>query len=226
MQIVSIAIPIYDAYRSAEYNKRASSTASEFSVKSKEHYNMSALELQISDNIEPLLEWSSKRDFTAENIVFLMTVRDFKKKWSDVEKTSFLASPAKARQCFEEAGLIYFNLVNPTTAQFNINIASATRFQLDCVFSSLLTAARPDEETKPLRTEEDVIAPWSDMLRLPTTLTRFDLLEEIDRIYQTYSSDGATDVPTRPVPPSFNVDVFDKAVKSIKYLVFTNSWTR
>ena len=68
------------------YSTKPPSTSSSSSASSKEVYSMASLEMQISKNLDPLLKWASEKEFSAENIVFLRAVRDFKKKWTMIAK--------------------------------------------------------------------------------------------------------------------------------------------
>ncbi len=217
MQLVSIVIPILDARKQATYNKRASSIFSDTSSKTRDQYSMSALELLVEHNIEPLLEWTAKREFTAENIVFLKTVRDFRRKWRLAAQDGELSS-SQLRERFEEAGHIFYNLVNPHTALFNINIDSVTYYKLESMFSSLFNI------TQDVQKKSNAIAPWGDSEN--RSISKVRLVDDVDRLYHSQVTGIELSVSSNSIPAEFNISVFDRAFTSIKYLVFTNSWVK
>ena len=247
IQLVSIFIPIYDARKSKQLRCQTESLYSSSTTKSKDQYCMSALEAQINEDIDSLLIWTSKREFTAENVVFLKAVRDFKRKWATEEAGGRALSTEQIRQRYEEAGLIFFNLVNPNTARFNINIDSVTYRQLESVFSALAT---PDTSPSTPGGGNNLVCPWNDDFQRLTEIatsgtdSETKLVDEVKNTYQsqvlsvelkdrgslgvssTDSSVGSPTVPSSLVPSAFNLTVFDRAYASIRYLVFTNSWVK
>lgn len=86
MQLVSILFPLLGTRRHVNIDKKGRDSLDGQSMssqeKNKDIYSMASLEMQISKNVDPLLRWAAQKEFTAENIVFLRAVRDFKKKWS------------------------------------------------------------------------------------------------------------------------------------------------
>ena len=243
IQLVSIFIPIHDARKIKQLRSRTTSLYSNSTTKSRDQYSMSALEAQISEDIDSLLIWTSKREFTAENIVFLKAVRDFRRKWATEEAKGRPLSTEQIRQRYEEAGLIFFNLVNPNTARFNINIDAVTYRQLESAFSALVT---PDISPN-APGGGNLICPWNDDFQRLTETARSSsgsetkLVDEAKNTYQSQvlsvemkdrgnSEDSPTimpsTLPTAMVPPAFDPAVFDRAYASIRYLVFTNTWVK
>ncbi|KAJ9667215.1 hypothetical protein H2201_002736 [Coniosporium apollinis] len=243
MQSSLIFFPLLDARKGQKYNRRMSDRYSTETRKltmpdnhkNRDLYSMAALEVQIAKNIEPLLRWSARKEFTAENIVFLKTVRDFKRKWQMATKKGPLDNEQSQEQ-YAEAALIYFTLVHPSTAMFNINIDSRTYNDLAAVFADvqyepLLEASSPKSD--------NVVTPWNDGL-FSSQSDEHNLLNDVDRKYpmpvteitlsemgtSSASTAGTADTSALKIPIGFSVDVFDRAYESVKYLVFTNTWTR
>ena len=184
---------------------------------------MGALDVVLDKNIEPLLQWAARREFTAENIVFLKAVRDFKRKWYAVANTE-ITNDSLRLELFEDASYIYFSCVDHVTAAFNINVESKIYNKLKHIFSGVRVSDRaldsstsghseicPFDDLRPFATEMSIKGSGAlpDAYALPTT--------EIESI-----------TPGRPisVPEEFNMYVFDEAFRSVKYLVFTNTWQR
>ena len=243
IQLVSIFVPIHDARKIKQLRHKTSSLYSNSTTtsKSKDQYSMSALEAQINEDVDSLIIWTSKREFTAENVVFLKAVRDFRRKWTSEEADGRTLSTAQIRQRYEEAGLIFFNLINPNTARFNINIDSVTYRQLEAAFSALAT---PDPC---LNTpgSENLVCPWNnDLQRLTETAmhgseSNTKLVDEVKNTYQSQvtavemrdrsclgQKPGSAGSPTSMVPATFGTSIFDRAYASIRYLIFTNSWVK
>ena len=211
---------------------------------------MSSLELQIERNIAPLLTWAAQKEFTAENVVFLRSVRDFKKKWERMANWSAASGrPMDHRDLYEEAGFIFFTLVNPSTAKFNINIDSRTYSELTQKFSGLQYEPFEDDWSKSSKSSKhrsvNEITPWADTSA--TELTALpesnNLNSDVDKLYPvpvteiSVSEGGSKASPSASsfassiakavtVPVDFSADIFDTAYESVKKDVFLNTWTK
>ena len=228
MQIVSIVIPLYDARKTKSMTRRASSIYSTSSSKSKDQYSMAALELQIQKNAEPLLRWASQKEFTAENVVFLKAVRDYKKKWQLAAKRSELF-PLQLRERYEEAALIYFALVNPSTARFNINIDYRIYGELEDMFRHLIFEPYMDDVSSRASSKrtENIVTPWADVIRPGLSVSSERLVHDVDRLYPTPVTEiEMMSGSDQKIPANFTIEVFDKAYDSVKYLVYTNTWVK
>ena len=213
-------------------------SSSSSSTSSKEVYSMAALETQISKNLDPLLKWASEKEFSAENIVFLRAVRDFKKKWTMIAKQEQqrlrprplrrplgrsranyttlslrrddglpdtpngatiddrCLAPELRRERYEDAASIWFRLVNPLTARFNINIDYRTYSDLEAAFHGLrwrpFCSSDADDcgATSSSRSDksDNVVAPWdgyeSDFPRRPRGAAAAAPLSDGDRLYK------------------------------------------
>lgn len=238
MQAVTMIFPLVDVYRSRSAT-RAGTVSSSASwtndlSKNRDSYSMASLELQLERNIEPLLKWTAERDFTAENILFLKAVRDMKRRWGPL-----LALPESPechiRGMYKEAAMIYFVLVNPHTAQFNINIDYKTLRDLATIFNGVEYCS-PEGSTSSRSSQSDnVVTPWSDSR--PTAPTTLDVLKlEVQAQMSMVQVPPVDERSLSPfplyapnglcVPPTFSIHVFDRAYDIVKQDVFHNSWMR
>ncbi|KAF2024142.1 hypothetical protein EK21DRAFT_79323 [Setomelanomma holmii] len=203
-----------DSLTSTQSSMSGKSTTVVFSKELKSKASMQALEFSIQHSIEPLIAWAAAREFTAENIIFLREVRNFKKKWSPLNTVS----TAQRRQMFNEASLIFFTLINPFTAESPINIEYKIFKKLQATFAGvefdpyMPRSKTPDNLKSPIL-RENVVCPWEDTLSRPTS---------IDSNHTTSSTSSTRSI----VPSEFTDEIFDAAFESIKYLVFTNTWPR
>jgi hypothetical protein len=199
-------------------------------------YSMASLEMHLSKNLDPLLRWACEKDHTAENIVFLRAVRDFKKKWTAAEKRAKLTDQ-QLRDRFEDAAFIWFKLVNPLTAQFNININYQIYSELEQIFNGLMYEPHDHMESNMHIKSDNVIAPWADLENPPSGKSQASIecrLSDVDRLYilpitEIRSADGAGDYIDTLflcIPSAFSLEVFDKSYESVKIDVFRNTWSR
>jgi hypothetical protein len=173
MQFVSIFFPLWDAMKMRNLSRKlgsfgSSTTSLTPSTEEKNRtYSLASLDYQIENNIEPLLRWAAQKEFTAENIVFIRSVRDFKKKWLLLSKRGpgTALSHDQLRDRYEEAAVIYFTLVNPCTAKFNINIDHKTYMELQALFAGLKYEPFGDWDSASYKSStksENVVTPWAD----------------------------------------------------------------
>ncbi|KAF2492512.1 hypothetical protein BU16DRAFT_564963 [Lophium mytilinum] len=248
IQQVTFILPLWDAYKSALNPSRRTSTSSLTSHTShisssssatlKHKGSMQALEYVIKHNIEPLISWAARKEFTAENMVFLREVRNFRQRWDrSLEHPQHQTQPSPSslgkeidkqpkagpssitaqqrRQQFTEASLIFFTLINPFTAETPINIEYKVFRHLQSLFSSVVFDPYECDTISEHSKRENVVCPWEDdALMLGGLLGRADSVK---------SESG---MGIDHVPKDFEVGIFDAAFESIKYLVFTNTWPR
>ncbi|KAF2815611.1 uncharacterized protein BDZ99DRAFT_457588 [Mytilinidion resinicola] len=245
IQQVTIILPLWDAYKSALNPSRRTSTSSltshisaSSSATLKHKGSMQSLEFVIKHNIEPLITWAARREFTAENMVFLREVRNFRQRWEHISEyiqpqtqtppTSLgkqidgrteagpsTISAQQRRQQFTEASLIFFTLINPFTAETPINIEYKVFRHLQSLFSSVVFDPYECDAISEHSKRENVVCPWEDdALMLGGLLGRAESVK---------SESG---IGIEHVPKEFDVGLFDAAFESIKYLVFTNTWPR
>lgn len=115
---------------------------------------MSALEKTLQVNPTPLLMFSALKDFSGENISFLIHVRQWKANWaSGSSKAGFLRKPETSKphdealiaQQFKQAVGIYASFVSLRYSDFPINISSTHLRDLEAIFEQYasLVCAEP-----------------------------------------------------------------------------------
>jgi hypothetical protein len=212
-----------------------------------EMYEMTiaALENAIATNPLPLLQFAATKDFTAENILFLIQIRDWKSSWAS---STSPPTPHSRAILFRKAVEIYAQSVNEKTAVFPINIEGGIRSRLDALFESAVRklgdgirdgdALDPYNEITPfagIGGEGEVplspMTPGSPGSPVKSTWP-------LPSMPSTPKSGVSTEVEVRAyhpeidekiaggVPEEFDERVFDAAEKSIKYLVVTNTWRK
>lgn len=251
MQGVSIIIPIIDALRAKKVERKVAGSFSDSDSsihreKTRQDYSMASLEMQIEKNVDPLLRWAAQKEFTAENIVFLRAVRDFKRKWHVTAAHGFLTDD-QLRERYEEAARIYFTLVNPLTAKFNINLDYRTYNELEQMFAGLRYEPYSDDDSSVSKSSrsENVITPWADIEASSSSGSRVSGeaeaiigTDDVDKLYPLPITEIrlSAEAPRQPsfgvglphlhIPPAFSLQVFDKAYESVKHDVFLNTWVR
>lgn len=160
MQIVTIFFPIYEAYESyrhakmlrsftgeeskhlassvssGPFSQNTSRTSFGISTQSKEVYSMASLEKALAVNPMPLLHFAAGQDFTAENIIFLMRVKEWRQAWnrSPRQPGTREIDDAARSQLFRVAVDLYMTCVSDVTSEFPINVEGSVRTHLDSLF--------------------------------------------------------------------------------------------
>ncbi|KAF2138088.1 uncharacterized protein K452DRAFT_311865 [Aplosporella prunicola CBS 121167] len=232
-----ICFPIYDACRGMPYfssqTERNPSTASWTTNSSKEKvrqaYSIGALDECLEKNIEQLLEWSARRDFSAENIAFLRAVRDMKSKSRTraVDRGGVITHLI-FRERYEEAAIIFFKFIDPRTADIPLNISKRTVDGLRQWFKYVSYDSLDDDSSS-----KNDVAPFIDFNGdFPSASPNGEDIV-IDRLYPMPLTEivptGAIDDEGNTadtVPEGFNLDIFDDVYAQIRHLVYTNSWRR
>ncbi|KAF2433472.1 hypothetical protein EJ08DRAFT_54912 [Tothia fuscella] len=250
MQFVSVFFPLLDIYklksleRKFGRNRDSTHKGAAEGEKPQNPYSMATLELQLAKNPHHLLYWAYTKEFTAENILFLTAVRDFKRRWEQVAKHTENLSTVQLRERYEEAAVIYFKLVNPVTAKMNINVDSRTYNELEQMFRDV--EYQPDDSTSSsgsssCYTESNVVTPWADLERPASTSSHQSdenklMNDHVDKLYplpvteihdRSDISEGSIHETKEPiVPASFTLEVFDRAYEVVKNDVYLNTWVR
>ncbi len=157
---------------------------------------MEALEKALATNPAPLLQFAATKDFTAENIIFLIAVRDWR---------FGCAIQKSGSTMFSHAAQIYANSVSETLADFPINIEWSIKSRLDTIFGSAVSS----ESARSAHTNDAV--PFSNLGMLMGPLK---------------SPQSAFTQIKESEPDCFDETVFDAAERSVKYLVLTNTWRK
>lgn len=222
---------------SVGHHKAGISVTSEKSQSKRNQTHMmtiSALEKAIATNPLPLLNFAATKDFTAENILFLISIRDWKAAWASSPPT-----PQSRAMLFNQAVEIYAQSVNEKLALFPINIEGGIRSRLDAIFESYVRNLRGESGSG------DVVDPFNEV----TPFAGGGAMElPLSPMKGTWPLSSQQSLPSTPLSPAtgfdkeiiieryveaggeidaaFDEKVFDAAEKSIKYLVMTNTWRK
>ena len=264
MQFTTVMFPVYELIKSRSQmrttlaileswedrqalrgstNHAGSSKASTFqasttSSQQRDMCSMAALEKALAVNPDPLLRFAATKDFTAENVLFLMQVRRWKEAFAFAPRLNRTVTESARSHLFNLAVQIYISRVNDRTTDFPINIESKVRNDLDAIFGP----AVPTGRMLPEEVKYDDAESW---IKSPKSTTTFD----VDRRSHseetlappepiTFSTEKQQSMfPAHPgVAPlgesrakmraGFDEHVFDAAEHSIMYLVLTNTWQK
>ncbi|KAF7714890.1 Uncharacterized protein PECH_007867 [Penicillium ucsense] len=180
---------------------------------------MGALEHVLERNPLPLLEFSALREFSGENIAFLMAVSAWKTSLPQVLKDSAAGPDGQSqdllRRAFNHALGIYVDFISVRHAEFPVNISSSDLKSLEDIFERAAYLLYGDER------EADPVTPYDNFAMEPLSPAVSEGSEKgiandtRHRIY--YWGD---------IPELFGATTFQDAEASIKYLVLTNTWPK
>ncbi|EPS29448.1 hypothetical protein PDE_04397 [Penicillium oxalicum 114-2] len=180
---------------------------------------MGALEHVLERNPLPLLEFSALREFSGENIAFLMGVATWKNSLPHVLKNQTTSRDGQSqdllRRAFNDALGIYVDFISVRHAEFPVNISSNDLKFLEDTFERAACLLYGDER------EADPVTPYDNFAMEPISPTVSEGSEAHiangtrHRIY--YWGD---------IPDHFDATIFRDAEASIKYLVLTNTWPK
>jgi hypothetical protein len=205
---------------------------------SNEMYTVGALEKALTVNPTPLLQFAATKDFTAENIIFLLAVRDWKATWATAPATT------QARSIlFHQAVDIYIDNVSEKLAEFPINIEGSIRSRLDAAFSPALVklqttgmqanaaAMESFDDVTPFAKNDSVGDFPLSPLRSPSSqVFKHEMRNQTSQstLGQRMSGEASKEVDNELYASVVDFDerVFDSAENSIKYLVVTNTWRK
>ncbi|KAI9847341.1 MAG: hypothetical protein M1838_000925 [Thelocarpon superellum] len=243
MEFVSLAFPLWEVYKA--YRRRtpavepslASSAGTDLeSGPPGQKSKMQAFEDALRENAGDLLEYAATREFTGENIVFLIRVRRWKETWQDTEARKGNLTLDQRQKLFASATDIFERSVSLQSSQFPINVESDIYLTLNKVFG----------REKPTSVAASVVAPFSDPWAIATIARINEVSEAMDGAslarststkslgvevhqmgnLQTTSSEHLFASAQASIPEGFDSHVFDRAERSVKYMVLTNTWAR
>ena len=210
--------------------KKPGSTVTSMSSRRGPIYAMATFEKCLATNAIPLLHFAAFQEFTGENIVFLMQVRDWRDVWKQAQQGLGSISGQIKQELFSTAVSIYTTRIHDT-ANFPINIEGKIRSQLDSIFGPAV-----GDLGKNLM--DNVVDPFSYQscgdLELAKLHRRSGPLRDVDSASQENILSSAQkrstvehcDLDSTMLPKGFDEHVFDAAEKSVKYMVLTNTWPK
>lgn len=236
MEITTILFPLLDIYKSKRDRKATAAAIADWetsshefdsfrSIQSKsmsenvEHqgrpsmYNLAAMEKALEKNAPDLLEFAATKQFTGENIVFLTRVRAWKEQWVRAASVKNPMTLEAKSRLYEAGKEIFDRNVSLHTSQFPINLESKVYQELESIFGSRVTSSLTS-----------IITPFADFWEKSEMKTSKSGFEEIIRLDDRTKPGDSDD--TLATPYGFDGQVFDSAERSIKYMVFTNTWGR
>ena len=209
-------------------------------------FSMESLDECLATNCDGLQVYASCMELNGENIIFLTKVRGFQRKWGmDFSK---IRDSSRARMGMFRAALsIYVTLVHSDTASYPINIESPIYAKLESIFGAAtkLVASRRNSESP--STPISSVTPWDEPQSEP--LVEVSMLESSDTYPMRHMSlstpparrsidnnsrehiiplddDPQDSLAGFKIPAEFGEHVFDAAFKSIKYMVWSETWQR
>ncbi|KAK0273889.1 hypothetical protein LTR35_012017 [Friedmanniomyces endolithicus] len=120
------------------------SLAADSMADGKELYRMAALEKALLINPTPLLHFAATKDFTAENIIFLLHVKEWRAAWRTAPRDLHIdrVTPQAHRRLFNMALDIFAASVSAQTAEFPVNLEGPTVQSLARIFEPHMAASR------------------------------------------------------------------------------------
>jgi hypothetical protein len=205
-----------------------------------EVYSRKALERCLAEDSRALLRFAATKEFSGENIIFLSYVRDWKAAWAKTNESTpeynWNRDPQHHRlNFFKIAVEIYAACVDLKTAEFPVNIESQIYSDLTEMFGEAAQFIG-QSVSKGAGTHTYRNVPESYMAR--THRKRFSTVVTIEEdthalCLDAYPHEGQSIMHIEPrvgdsvnIPPNFTVHAFDQAERSIKNLVFTNTWPK
>ncbi|CAI7610066.1 unnamed protein product [Penicillium glandicola] len=205
-----------------------------------EVYSRKALERCLVEDSSALLRFAAAKEFSGENIIFLSYVRDWKAAWAKINELQpdydwNRDSQYHRLHFFQIAVEIYAACVDLSTAEFPINIESRIYSDLTELFSEAAqmigqNVARGDG-TRISRNIPDSYMSPTHRKKFSTVITVEEDTHALCLDAYPHESQNIMHIEPRVadsviVPTNFTVDVFDQAEKSVKNLVFTNTWPK
>lgn len=203
------------------------------SYRSIEMYGMAAFQNALVTDPHSLLQFAATKDFTAENIIFLLQLQAWRIACENgVEKMADLPAPTRGL-LFQMAVEIYAESISEATAEFPINIEGPIRTRLDAVFGpamasrgrGVVNAVDPVKAVSPFD-----MSNVEALRKFPGKLWKTEVNTSSTAISASEKNEGTDGIPTSDalanMPAEFDERVFDAAEKSIKYLVLTNTWRK
>lgn len=223
--------------------KRPTSTTTSVSTRRREMYTMAALEKALAVNATPLLHFAATKEFTGENIVFLMQVHDWRAAWNRAVRDFGTVTGQVKYHLFNIGVEIFATSVHTKTASFPVNVESKVRSQLEAVFgASVIGIKQHDAHVVDPFNHDAVGGIGLESPKAVLPKFEYDVPEPrySDSIYTASDSQENFVLGTKPdlgvipeapetaadIPAGFGENVFDEAEASVKYMVITNTWPK
>ncbi|KAK5138516.1 hypothetical protein LTR08_000103 [Meristemomyces frigidus] len=245
VQFVLLAFPIWDACKVDAKVEASKTRNSTYGLGSSLDHMIST----IDSNSEPLVNFAASTKFNAELIIFLRDVKKWRETWTSPGADWAVPSDVEKRvACYKHAALLYFKLVDTSTAEFAINIDNKMRTAMAEEFRY----ARYISRGRPSMGRRLSITPWGSpadgtaniiscrssplsMTGLEITLAEAEesIMLVIPEMHDATEDDGEdsttkginmTDYAQLDAPDTFTLTVFEEAYKSVKQEAYYNTW--
>ena len=201
-------------------------------------YTMASLEKALAVNPKPLLHYAATRDFTAENIVFLMQVRRWRAAYSMASKQR-LTEEVRIH-LFSLAVDVYVSSISEKTAEYPINIDGPVRNNLDALFARAVPEGRTawdwrtdlfSRRSRLTMSDRQISSDsseelWGTKSGMINESHNLSTTPPKQTLFEPHPGVAPLGVARAKIPDAFNEGVFDTAEQSIKYLVLTNTWRK
>ena len=199
-------------------------------VRNLDLYSMAALEQAIEEGSQALLTFAATEDFTGENVIFLIRVRDWKARWRQLSHDDGRGglSVESRRQLYEDGVDIFVHCISVHTSPFPINIEGLIYSELENIFAPREVTSHSSPNTL------DMISPFLNPQSQSNTNQHHRSWPSPSR--HGGGDDQAVPLPVRnattttaqnvQVPDGFGQQVFDQAESAVKHMVLTNTWVR
>jgi len=200
-------------------------------------HSMESLDDCLGSSYDALQVYASFQELNGENIRFLVKVLNFQKQWHAILANYKEFSPAILTM-FRMALDIYVTLIDADTAHYPINIEHPIYAKLEAMFgtATALVATRRNDSVSVTSTPHSVVTPWDEpqnngagfpMSAMPCSRPGSGANESSEHILSLVDTTDPNDpLATFIVPDAFDEHVFDAAFKSIKYMVWSETWQR
>lgn len=208
-------------------------------------YPMESLDQCLSNQPEGLQVYASCMELNGENIQFLIRTLHFRKHWN--QAFSRPLDLARTRMTLFRAALnIYISLIHQGTATYPINIESNIYQDLEIIFGNATNLVAAQQRTSAQSSPVSQVTPWDEPQEpvthghgvgpnavpmqpmMSTPPIRNSESNDSSELIISFNGTIAHPDPLGgfSVPVAFDVDVFDSAYKSVRYMVWTETWQR
>ena len=203
-------------------------------------YSMESLDDCLATNHDGLQIYASCMELNGENIIFLTKVLQFRKQFY-LTKMRTHDGVAGRKKMFRAALSIYVQLVHTSTASYPINIESPIYSRLESIFGpatgllastrraseapSSISVATPWDAESPCEPPDSLAADEFPMHAMPSRpVSRSN--ESSENLTASSCHEFEDPLSDTMVPDEFDDEVFDAAYKSIRYMIWTETWQR
>lgn len=203
---------------------KSSTTANSLDKSRTAIFGMPAMENTLKTDADAFLRFAALKDFSGENVSFLINVALWKAAWSS---RSTLSADEIRRQQFIAAIRIYASFASMDFSEFPVNLSCQESKHLHDMFESpamMLCGGRNSENRSTpfdfISSAASSTADFKTGLNLDTLgKANFESVQKMRKM-----EDGS--LWDHEIPSTFGIDAFDTAEHEIKYLVFTNTWPK